>query len=103
MQNAVVKEVRRLLEEGPIETVYERKDDIFSHPTFISVKKYCSMKMTIDAKALKAIDKDKYQTPKLEILFEMLAERFESTGKKAKYGTLNLVYHMRTDRFHYLP
>ena len=67
LQKAVDEEISRLLKEGHIEKINEIKDDVFIHPTVITVKKDRLVKIALDARALnQAIEKDKYQMPNLE-------------------------------------
>ena len=76
MQKAADAEVKRLLKDGHIEKVDEIKVDVFIQSTVITVKKDRSVKIALDARALKtANDKDKHQVPNLENLMDMIAER----------------------------
>ena len=84
LQKAVDEEISRLLKEGRIEKIDEIKDDVFIQPTFITVKKDRSVKIALDARALnKAIDKDKYQMPNLDILLDMVAEKLDTEEGEA--------------------
>ena len=49
LQDAVKKEIRRLLQEGYIVKVGEIKEDVFLQPTVITVKKDRSVKIALDA------------------------------------------------------
>ena len=52
LQDAVNKEVSRLLQEGHIVKVQEIKEDVFLQPTVITVKKDRSVKIALDAREL---------------------------------------------------
>ena len=68
-----------MLHEGHIKQVNDIKDDVFISPTVITVKKDRSVKRALNARALnQATEKDKYQMPNLENLFDMVAEKLGS-------------------------
>ena len=93
LQKAVDKEIGRLLKEGHIEKINEIKDDVFIQPTVKTVKKDRSVKIALDARALnRAIDKDKYQMPKLEKLLDMVAEKLDSENGEAWVSSVDMTY-----------
>ena len=76
LQEAVKKEIKRLLQEGHIVKVGEIKEDVFLQPTVITVKKDRRVKITLDARELnKNVVEDKYPMPNLENLMDMIAEQ----------------------------
>ena len=82
LQDAVQKEIERLLNEGHIERVTEVIDNEFIQPIVITVKRDKSVKIALDARALNnEIVKDKYQMPNLEHLVDMVAEQLDTENK----------------------
>ena len=66
---------------------------LFIQPTAITVKKGRSVKIALDSRALnQEIEKDKYQTPILENLQDMVAEKLVSKNAEAWYSTLDMNY-----------
>ena len=93
MQKAVDKEIGRLLKEGQIEKINERKDDVFIQPTVITKKKDRSVKIALDARALnQAKEKDKYQMPNMENLLDMVAEKFDVETGEAWFSSVDMTY-----------
>ena len=94
LQDAVQKEIERLLNEGHIERVTEATDEEFIQPIVITVKRDMSVKIALDARALNnEIVKDKYLMPNLEHLIEMVAEQFDTENKGiAWYTSLDMQY-----------
>ena len=94
LQEAVQKEIERLLEEGHIEKVNEVIDKQFIQPVVITVKKDKSVKIALDARALNnEIVKDKYQMPNLEHLVDLVAEQLDNKEQeKALYTSLDMRY-----------
>ena len=93
LQKAVDDEIKRLLEEGHIEKIDDIKNDVFIQPTVITVKKDRSVKIALDARALnQAIDKDKYQMPKLDNLLDMDAEKLDTKEGEAWFSSVDMTY-----------
>ena len=94
LQEAVQKEIERLLEERHIEKVNEVTDKQFIQPVVITVKKNKSVKIALDARALNnEIVKDKYQMPNLEHLVDLVAEQHDrKEQEKALYTSLEMRY-----------
>ena len=68
-------ELEELMEECHIRRVEKINDEVFIQPVVITVKKYRSVKIALDASSLNdAIQKDKYQMPNLNNLMEQVAE-----------------------------
>ena len=85
--------MKRLLKGGHIKKVSEIKDDVFIHPTVLTVKTDSSVKTALDARALNmAFDKDEYQMPSLEHLMDMIAERLDSAEGDVWYSSVDLTY-----------
>ena len=82
LQDQVDKEFETLLEQGHIEKVDTIKDDVFTQPVVITVKKDRSVKIASDSRALNnSIAKDRYQMPNLENLMDMIAEKLTEKKK----------------------
>ena len=93
MQKAVDSKNKRLLKEGHFERVDEIKNDFFIQPTVTTVRNDRSVKIALDARALKkAIDKDKYQMPNLESLIEMISERLDNSNGEVWYSSVDSTY-----------
>ena len=94
LQDAVQKEIERLLHEGHIERVKEVTDKQFIQPIVITVKRDKSVKIALDARALnKEVVKDKYQMPNLEHLVDMVAEQLDTENEGiAWYTSLDMQY-----------
>ena len=94
LQEAVQKEIERLLEEGHIEKVNEVTDKLFIQPVVITVKKDKSVKIALDSRAINnEIVKDKYQMPNLEHLVDLVAEQLDNKEQeKALYTSLDMRY-----------
>ena len=75
------EETGRLLPEGHIENFTETKEHVFIQPTVITVKKNRSVKLALDD-LYQAIEKDKYQLPKLQSLLDMVAEKLDTEMEK---------------------
>ena len=72
LQDALNKEISRLIQEGHIVRVQELKEDVYLQPTVTTVKKDRSVKIALDARELnKNVVKDKYPTPNLDNLKDM--------------------------------
>ena len=93
LQEQVDKEISNLLGKGHIEKVDTIKDDVFIQPVVVTVKKDGSVKIALDAKALKeSIAKDKYQMLNLENLMDMVAEKIEGGEGEVFYSSVDLKY-----------
>ena len=93
LQDAVNKEVSRLIQEGHIVRVQELKEDIFLQPTVITVKKDRSVKIALDARELnKNVVKEKYPMPNLDNLMDMIAEHVEQGPGETFFTTLDMTY-----------
>ena len=94
LQEAVQKEIERLLEEGHIEKVNEVTDKQLIQPVVITVKKYKGVKIALDVRALNnEVVKDKYQMPNLEHLVDLVAEQLDNKEQeKALDTSLDLRY-----------
>ena len=94
LQDAVQKEIERLLHEGHLERVTEVTDKQFIQPIIITVKRDKSVKIALDARALnKEVVKDKYQMPNLEHLVDMVAEQLDTENEGiAWYTSLDMQY-----------
>ena len=100
LQDAVQKEIERLLNEGFIERVTEVTDKEFIQPIVITVKIEKSVKIALDARAVNnEIVKDKYRMPNLEHLVNMVAEQLD-TENKEKHGTLLYICKTHMDKYH---
>ena len=94
LPNQVDAEINKLLKEGRIEKVEKICDDVFIQPIVITVKKDKSVKIALDARALKeSIAKDKYQMPSLDNLIDLIAEKLDEkkTGE-AWYSSVDMIY-----------
>ena len=94
LQEAVKKEIKRLLQEGHILKVGKIKEDVFLQPTVITVKKDRSVKIAMDARELnRNVVKDKYPMPTLDNLMDMIEKQVgrDKTGKTF-FTTLDLTY-----------
>ena len=93
LQDAVNKEINRLIQEGHIVKVQEIKEDVFLQPTVITVKKDRSVKIALDARELnKNVVKDKYPMPNLDNLMDMIAEHVEQGPGETFFTTLDMTY-----------
>ena len=97
LQDAVQKEIERLLNEGHIERVTEVTDKEFVQSIVITVKRDKSVKIALDARALiNDTVKDKYQKANLEHLVDMVAEQLDTENKGiAWYFSLGMQYAYR--------
>ena len=93
MQKSVGAEIKRLLIRGHVQKIDRIKDYVFIQTTLITVKKYKSVKIALDARALnRAIDRDNYQMTNLENLMDVIAEKLDDEKEEAWYATLDLTY-----------
>ena len=82
-----------MLEQGHIEKVDTIKNDVFIHPVLIIVKKYRSVKMALDARALNnSIAKDMHQMSNLENLMDTIAEKIDGIQGEVWYSSVDMKY-----------
>ena len=75
LQEALEKEIDNLLTEVHIRRVERLSDEVFIQQVVITLKKDKGVKIELDARILNnAIQKEKYQMPKLDNLMEQVAE-----------------------------
>ena len=94
-QPRVTDELERLQTEGHIEKLSSCSDENFISPIVITVKKDQSIKLALDSKVLnKAIHKNKYQMPNIEMLIDTISQHLTSThnSQQAYFTTLDLKY-----------
>ena len=87
--------VERLQTEGHIEKLSSCSDEHFISTIVITVKKDQSIKLALDSKVLnKAIHKNKYQMPNIEMLIDTISQHLTNTqnGQQAYFTTLDLKY-----------
>ena len=95
LQLRVSEELERLEPEGHIEKLSSCSDKHFISPIVITVKKDQSIKLALDFKVLnKAIHKNKYQMPIIDMLIETISQHLTNTqnGQQAYFTTLDLKY-----------
>ena len=96
LQNQVDKEIDKLLKEAHIEKIDKIQDEVSIQPTVITVKKDKSVKIALDARALKQpIAKDKYQMPNLGNLIDTIAEKLDKKEEEAWYSSVDMTYAYR--------
>ena len=95
LQPRVSEELERLQTEGHIGKLSSCSDEHFISPIVITVKKDQSIKLVLDSKVLnKAIHKNKYQMPNIEMLIDTISKHLTNTqnGQQAYFSTLDLKY-----------
>ena len=95
LQLRVSEELERLQTKGHIEKLSSCSDEHFISPIVITVKKDQSIKLALDSKVLnKAIHKNKYQMPIIEMLIDTISQHLTNTknGQQAYFTTLDLKY-----------
>ena len=93
MQNQDDAGNQNLLKDGHIKKVEKIQDDLFIQSTVITVKKDKSVKIALDARALKeSIAKDKYQMPNLDNLINMIAGKMNEKEGLAWYLSVDLTF-----------
>ena len=95
LQTRVTAELERLQNEGHIEKLSSCSDEHFISPIVITVKKDQSIKLALDSKVLnKAIHKNKYQMPNIEMLIDTISQHLTNTQncQQAYFTTLDLKY-----------
>ena len=95
LQPRVSDELERLQTEGHIEKLSSCSDELFISPIIITVKKDQSIKLALDSKVLnKAIHKNKYQMPNIEMLIDTISQHLTDTqnGQQAYFTTIDLKY-----------
>ena len=89
------EELERLQTECHIEKLSSCSDEHFIFPIVITVKKDQSIKLVLDSKVLnKAIHKNKYQMPNIEMRIDTISQQLTDTqnGQQAYFTTLDLKY-----------
>ena len=89
------EELERLQTEGHIEKLSIGSDEHFISPIVITVKKDQAIKLALDSKVLnKAIHKNKYQMPNIEMLIDTISQHLTETqnDQQAYFTTLDLKY-----------
>ena len=80
LQPRVTAELQRLQNEGHIEKISSCSDEHFISPIVITVKKDQSIKLALDSKVLnKAIHKNKYQMPNIDMLIDTISQYLTNT------------------------
>ena len=95
LQPRVSEELERLQTEGHIEKLSSCSDKHFISPIVITVKKDQSLNLALDSKVLnKAMHKNKYQMPNLEMLIDTISQHLTNTqnGQQAHFTPLELKY-----------
>ena len=95
LQPRVSAELERLQTEGHIEKLSSCSDKHFISPIVITVKRDQSIKLALDSKVLnKAIHKNKYQMPNIDMLIDTISQHLTNTqkGQQAYFTTLDLKY-----------
>ena len=95
LQPRLSAELERLQTEGHIEKLSSYSDEHFISPIVITVKKDQSIKLALDSKVLiKAIYKNKYQMPNIEMLIDAISQHLTNTqnGQQAYFTRLDLKY-----------
>ena len=93
LQDAVGKEIDRLIKSGHIEKANDLNDDSFISPAVITVKKDKSVKIALDARELnKNIVKDKYLMPNSEHLMDLVAEQVTQNSNDTWFSSIDLQY-----------
>ena len=86
LQQAVTEEIKRMVMMGKIMKVDTIKEDVFIHPTVITVKKDRSVKIAIDTRKMnEAMIADTKYLPNVEKSIDQIMEKLE--GKKEKWFT----------------
>ena len=82
LQPRVSEELERLQTEGHIEKLSSCSDEHFISPIVITVKKDQSIKLALDSKVLnKAIHKNKYQMPNIDMLIDTIHIPYQHTER----------------------
>ena len=95
LQPRVSGELERLQTEGHIEKLSSCSDKQFISPIVITVRKDQSIKLALDSKVLnKAIHKNKYKMPKIDMLNDTISQHLTNTqsGQQAYFTTFHLRY-----------
>ena len=95
LQPRVSAELERLETEGHSEKLSSCSDEHFISPVVITVKKDKSIKLALDSKVLnKAIHKNIYQMPNIDMLLDALSQHLTNTKncQQAYFTTLDLKY-----------
>ena len=95
LQPRVSVELERLQTEGNIEKLSSCSDKHFISPIVITVRKDQSIKLALNSKVInKAIHKNKYQMPNIEMLIDTISQHLTNTQNRqqAHFTTLDLKY-----------
>ena len=95
LQPRVSAELEKLQTEGHIEKLSSCSDEHFISPIVITVKKDQSIKLALDSKVLnKAIHKNKYQMPNIDMLIDTISQHLTNTqnSQQTHFTTLELKY-----------
>ena len=94
IQNKVQSELEKLLAEGRIKKMDKCTSDCFIAPIVITVKKYNSIKLALDAKPInRQLYKKKYQMPNVDELIDGVSQIITATAEGTLYFTvLDLKY-----------
>ena len=96
IQEKVEQELKSLIDQGHIVKLDSCSDKQFISPIVITVKKDYSIKLAMDSKQInKAIHKNKYQMPNIDVLLDNVAQSAqEGTGKPGTtyFSTIDLRY-----------
>ena len=87
-----VSDELKLSDQGHIEKLNECSDINFISPMVITVKKDKSVKLALDSKVLnKAIHKNKYQLPNLDILIDSISQHINGSnqGDNVYFSTID--------------
>ena len=104
LQPRVSAELERLQTEGHIEKLSSCSDEHFISPIVITVKKVKSIKLALDSKVLtKAIHKNKYQMPNIDMLIDTISQHLTNTqtGQQAYFTALDLKYAYSQIKLHH--
>ena len=95
LQPRVSPELEKLQTEGQNKKLSSCSDEHFISPIVITVKKDQSIKLALDSKVLnKAIHKNKYQMPNIDMLIDPISQHLtnKKKGQQAYFTTLDLNY-----------
>ena len=104
LQPRVTAELERLQKEGHIEKLSSCSDENFISPIVIKLRKDQSIKLALDSKLLnKAIHKDKYQMPNINMLIDTIAPHHTNTqnGQQAYFSTVDLKHAYSQMKLHH--
>ena len=83
LQEAVNEEINRMIKKGKIEKVKVIKEDVFIHPTVITVKKDRSVKIAIDTRKMNdTMEIETKQLPDVEKSIDLIMKKLEKEEEK---------------------